>query len=358
MYVQAAVEAGFEVIAIDAFADVDTQKIAAKVIHVNLLDGQFERESILKSLAEVDIEQCIGFCYGAGFEAQADLLEDIAKILPIIGNEACVIKACKNPQQFFALCDELNIQYPATIFEKPDYTVGWLQKSVGGSGGAHIKPVLPLSLGLTNSVYYQKIQAGTPMSCLFLANDKQAKILGVSEQWCSPSTLSAYRFGGAVSHAALSDTALHQLEIFVQDASAKWHLKGLNSCDFIVQNHVLFMLEVNPRLSATLSLYKAKRGNLFYAHVAAFMKQLKNPSAMQHLENHWLIVEKKSRAMQIIYANQTAKVPLQMDWPEWVADVPQPDSVIAAGMPICTVMAQAHTAKLAKKKALQRAASL
>ena len=110
MYVQAAVEAGFEVIAIDAFADLDTQKIATKIIQVNMLDGQFERESILKIFSEIDVKQCIGFCYGAGFEAQTDLLVDIAKILPIIGNTASVVKACKNPQRFFALCDELNIQ--------------------------------------------------------------------------------------------------------------------------------------------------------------------------------------------------------------------------------------------------------
>ena len=240
------------------------------------------------------------------------------------------------------------------MFEKPNRTQGWLQKTIGGTGGAHIKPVLPLNLGLTQPVYYQKIQAGTPMSCLFLAQNKQAQILGVNEQWCSPAPFSPYRFGGAVSHANISESTLHKLEIFVQAASTEWDLKGLNSCDFIVQNDALFMLEVNPRLSATLGLYKAKRGNLFAAHVAAFMAQFKNKNATSCLNNHWPILEKKSRAMQIVYANHTAKVPLQMDWPEWVTDVPQPDSVIVAGMPICTVMAEAHTAKLAKKKGLRK----
>ncbi len=358
IYVQAAIEARFEVIAIDAFADVDTLNIAKKVIQLDVVNGQFERELLLKSLTEIDIKQCIGFCYGAGFEAQTDLLEDIAKILPIIGNAATVVKACKNPQRFFALCDVLNIQYPATSFEKPNRTQGWLQKTIGGTGGAHIKPVLPLNLGLTQPVYYQKIQAGTPMSCLFLADSKQVQILGVNEQWCSPATLSPYRFGGAVSHAVLSDNVQHQLEEFVQAASLEWDLKGLNSCDFIVHNNELFMLELNPRLSATFDLYKAKRGHLFAAHVAAFTAQLNSGHKVAWPDNDWPVIEKKSRAMQIIYANQTAKIPMDMDWPNWVSDVPQPNRIILAGMPICTILAEARTAKLAKKKVLERAASL
>jgi predicted ATP-grasp superfamily ATP-dependent carboligase len=62
--------------------------------------------------------------------------------------------------------------------------------------------------------------------------------------------------------------------------------------------------------------------------------------------------------MQIIYANKTAQVPANMEWPDWVCDIPQPDSEIAAGAPICTVLAQARTAKLAFKTLMQRAAQL
>jgi predicted ATP-grasp superfamily ATP-dependent carboligase len=62
--------------------------------------------------------------------------------------------------------------------------------------------------------------------------------------------------------------------------------------------------------------------------------------------------------MQVIYANKTAHVPANMDWPDWVCDIPQPNSEIAAGAPICTVLAQARSAKLAYKKLMQRVALL
>lgn len=352
-YVQAAVEAGFEVIAIDCFADVDTQLLAKQVIQIDAHEGQFDAKQLLNALNQLKLNDCIGFAYGAGFEAQPDLLDEIALILPIIGNHSDAIKQSKQPQSFFALCDLFAMPYPKTVFEKPANTIGWLQKTVGASGGEHIKTVIPLNffplnLGLSPAVYYQKRQAGTPVSCLFLADGSNALIFGFNEQWCSPTLLSPYRFGGAVSQIALSDIAQNQLTKFIAAITQKLALKGLNSCDFLVQNDGILMLEINPRLSASVGLYQAKRGNLFASHVSACLGQL----------NDWPVIDKKSRAIQIIYANKQAKVQLDMDWPEWVSDIPQPNSVIPAGMPICSVIAEARTAKLAKQKVLQRAASL
>ena len=362
-YVRAAVDAGFEVIALDAFADVDTKTLAKKVIQIDVKNGQFDAEQLLSALTELTLGllksvDCIGFAYGAGFEAQPELLNKIERILPVIGNYSEVIAQCKQPQAFFALCDLLEMPYPPTLFYKPNNTLGWLQKKVGASGGAHIKTLFPINLepitsqaindGLKPEVYYQQKQEGTPISCLFLADGINALILGFNEQWCSPTLLFPYRFGGAVSHTTISAISMHKLAEFITAITKKLGLKGLNSCDCIVQNDDVFMLEINPRLSATVDLYQAKRGNLFAAHVASCLGPLAE----------WPVAEKQSRAMQVIYANQIAKVPPDMDWPEWVCDIPQPNSVIPMGMPICSVMAEARTAKLAKQKVLQRAASL
>ena len=362
-YVRAAVDAGFEVIALDAFADVDTKALAKKVIQIDVNNGQFDAEQLLSAITELTLDLlqsvgCIGFAYGAGFEAQPELIKKIARIMPIIGNNSDVIAQCKQPQSFFALCELFKMPYPQTLFNKPTNSLNWLQKKVGASGGAHIKALLPINLkplnlqapnvALKPSVYYQQKQAGVPISCLFLADGINAMILGFNEQWCSPTLLLPYRFGGAVSHTAISTISMQKLAEFITAITKKLALIGLNSCDCIVQNDDVFMLEINPRLSATMDLYQAKRGNLFAFHVASCLGQL----------DEWPVADKQSRAMQVIYANKFAKVPLGMDWPEWVCDIPQPNSVIPMGMPICSVMAEARTAKLAKQKVLQRAASL
>ena len=362
-YVQAAFEAGFDVIAIDAFADVDTQAKCKQLFQVDVRNGQFDAQQLITTLNKIDLSHCLnlclGLCFGAGFEAQPDLLARISERIPLLGNTAQTVAACKNPQLLLEFCTTNHIAMPVIQFTRPINTLGWLQKYIGGSGGAHIKPVLPLDMSALTlempnhqAVYYQKVQAGTPYSCLFLAHQKNSQVIGFNEQWCTPSSMpdsiQPYRFGGAVSHAELNEQVKKSISECVAKATMFFGLNGMNSCDFLLHDHAIYLLEINPRLSATIGLYACKKGNLLAAHVQACEGNLQR----------WPVVEKQAHAMQIVYANNIAYVPVDMDWPDWVCDIPQPNSEIPAGAPICTVVADAHTAKLAKQKVLQRAASL
>lgn len=346
-YVQAAANAGFDVIAIDAFCDVDTQKIAKKVLQVKVENGCFDTEEFYQALTKIDCTKLLGVAIGAGFEASPEILSvaPFAAIPPIF-NPPAIIRAAKDPQTFFAFCDSVKMRYPETQFMQPKHTIGWLQKRIGGSGGAHIQAVLPLSISLP--VYYQKKHVGLPISCLFLTDGKHTQVIGFNEQLCSASEILPYRYAGAISHIDLPEAIKSQITHFVQMASQHFGLKGMNSADFLLDGETLNALEINPRLSATLDLYRAQKGDLFTAHVQACLNQPVD----------WPIIDKKSRAIYVVYANKTAHVPPTMDWPDWVCDIPQPNSEIAAGSPICTVLAQARTAKLAKKKLLQRASEL
>jgi uncharacterized protein len=348
-YVQAAAAAGFEVIAIDAFCDVDTQKMAKKVLQVKVKNGHFETDSFYNALSQIDCENMLGLSIGAGFEACLDMLAaQSLNTIPAIYNAPAIISAVKNPHTFFAFCDSVNMYYPETQFAQPQKTIGWLQKRIGGSGGAHIRHVLPLDFPANSTIYYQKIQVGLPISCLFLSDGKNTQVIGFNEQFINPSETLPYRYAGAVSHIDLPETVKTQITHFVAEASQHFGLKGINSADFLLENETLYALEINPRLSATLDLYRAEKGDLFTAHVQACLGQ----------PIDWPIVDKQSRAIYVVYANKTAQVPRDMDWPDWVCDIPQPDSEIAAGQPICTVLAQARTAKLAKKNLLQRTSEL
>ncbi len=337
-YVKAAVEAGFEVVAIDAFADVDTAKLAQKTFQVALKDGQFELQSILDVLRDYS---CAGFCYGAGFEAAPNVLVEISKRIPVVGNSVETVKNCKNPQYFFALCDALNMPYPETAFERPVNTEGWLSKSIGASGGVHIRPASQQSLP---NIYFQKVQHGTPVSCLFLADAKSAQTIGYNEQWCSPTDDYPYRYGGAVCYADISESCKKVIESFIHAITPKLGLRGINSCDFIVQDDQVFALEINPRLSATLDLYRAKAGNLFAAHVNASLGHLQKLPKL----------DDAAKAHQVIYAEQKTHIGNKMEWPGWVCDIPQPNTVIEAGMPICTVMAEAASAAEARQIVIKR----
>ena len=344
-YVQAAVDAGFDVIAIDAFCDIDTQKLALQTLKVAVHNGHFEAESFNTVFAQIDYTDVLGMSIGAGFEAAPELLETLAlKEIPAIFNTSNVIKSVKNPTVFFDFLDSIGAPHPATQLSRPSNSLAWLQKQIGGSGGAHIKPALPLDLAEKLPVYYQQQCTGEPHGCLFLADGIHAQVIGFHQQWCAPTIAQPYRFGGAVSQAESTAEVVKKIEAYVQVITRHFGLRGINSLDFLLNNDEIMLLEINPRLPASLQLYSAKKGNLFAAHVQACLGQAVD----------WPIVDKTSRAMQVVYANKTAQVPVDMDWPDWVCDIPQPNSEIAAGAPICSVLASARTAKLARKKLIQR----
>jgi uncharacterized protein len=352
IYVQAAIHAGFEVIALDAFCDVDTQKIAKNVIKILLKNGQFVADDFLQTLQKIDLTNVFGLCFGAGSEAQPALLAEIAKFVPVFGNLPETVQYCKNPQLFAAFCEAYQMPTPAIQFSRPINTIGWVQKQIGGSGGAHIKPVFPLEIPNNQASYFQKIQAGTPVSCLFLSDGKNAQVIGFNEQLCNSTRLLPYRYGGVVSHYPLPDKVKTAIENFVQNAAKYLQLVGLNSADFIVEGETVYALEINPRLSASLDCYSAKKGDLFAAHVAACVGDLSADL------RDWPIVDKQSRAHFVVYAHQAISVATDMQWPDWVRDIPQANSEIAADAPICTVVADARTAKRAKQKLFERVRDL
>jgi uncharacterized protein len=353
IYLQAAIDAGFEVIAIDAFCDIDTQKIAKKAIKIPLENGQFASNTFLQALQKIDLSDVFGLCFGAGFEAQPALLTEIAQYLPVLGNVPETVQYCKNPRLFAAFCEAYQMPSPAIQFSRPTDTFAWLQKQIGGSGGAHIRPVLPLDLPINIALYYQQIQTGTPVSCLFLSDGKNAQVIGFNEQLCNATGILPYRYGGVVGHFPLPEKVKNIIEQFVQNAAKHLQLRGLNSADFIVDGEDVYALEINPRLSASFDCYKAKKGDLFAAHVAACMGDLQDWPI-----NDWPVIDKHARAHFVVYAHEAVSVPPDMTWPDWVRDMPQNGADIAAGEPICTVIADARTAKRAKQKLFERVRDL
>ena len=96
-YVKAATEAGFEVIAIDAFADDDTKRLAQTTHLLACEDHQFNAAQLLSLLDGLDLTHVIGFCYGAGFESTPEILAQVSQRVRLLGNMAETVRACKIP---------------------------------------------------------------------------------------------------------------------------------------------------------------------------------------------------------------------------------------------------------------------
>ncbi|HSR02088.1 MAG TPA: ATP-grasp domain-containing protein [Methylophilaceae bacterium] len=350
IYVEAAVKAGYDVIAIDAFIDRDVEKLARKSFQIDLIDNQLESCRLIEILNGLNLKRVIGFCYGAGFEKQTHLLREVNKRLLVLGNLATVIDNCKIPKRFFGTCKELDIPFPEVTYQRPMEGNDWVAKRIGGSGGGHIKPLIDIAKSHDVNIYYQKQQQGVSISCLFLASKYGVDVIGINEQWVNGSFIEPYRYGGAVSHADVSKKVKKRLICYLSSLSDALGLIGINSCDAIYNGDDVYVLEINPRLSASMDLYP--NANLMEMHIAACQNSLE---ARDMGSSSGAVM---SRAHQIVYAGQALKLKNNIIWPEWVRDVPAVGACLKEGAPICTILAEAETASLAKELLADRVSTL
>jgi uncharacterized protein len=327
----AARRSGLVPLVADLFADDDTRALAAVVRHV-AGDPQagFEAGGLIRALGELAAaapSPPIGVVYGAGFEDRPALLAEIGGRWPLLGNTPETVAAVKDPWRLAGTLSALGIAHPRIAAQA---LAGWLIKRRGGAGGAHISDGAPVGAG---GFYAQERVEGRPVSALFLAGAKGAEIVGFSEQWTAPGADQPYRFGGAVTPAGIDEALADALGGAIRAVAAAFDLKGVNSADFLVGPEDWWLIEINPRLSATLDLFDDDQGRLFAAHLAA----------TRGLPAHAPPPPRGARALQLVYAPaEIPRLPL-IDWPDWTADRPRAGSRVPADAPFCTVLATAQT---------------
>jgi predicted ATP-grasp superfamily ATP-dependent carboligase len=224
------------------------------------------------------------------------------------------------------LCRDCAVPHPEISLARPSDAAGWFAKRKGGAGGSHVVAAAERDANF----YYQRHAPGEPVSALFLADGKRARVLGFSSQWASPARHQPFRYGGAIRPALLARNVSDLLEDVVHEIARAIPLFGLCSADFLVDGDDFRLLEVNPRPGATLDIFEAPRSSLFALHMAACAGELaaQAPSLAG------------SSATAIAYGKHDMHVPA-FDWPEWSADRPHAGTLVKEGEPLCTVRATA-----------------
>jgi predicted ATP-grasp superfamily ATP-dependent carboligase len=343
------VKAGYAVTAIDAFADVQTVSLAEKSIVVAYGRQGFDADALIAAVDALDLSRFVGFVYGSGFEAQPELLVKIAAKLQLIGNSSETVAAVKTPAVFFAVLHQLNIHHPGVRDSFPaEHSKDYLIKFAGGSGGTHIRLANSRARLLTDKYYYQQKIDGRPVSLLFMANKHDIEVIGFNEQWLDSSADAPYRYGGAVSNAEMPACVRAQLADAAGKLANAFGLAGLNSLDAIVdvESSQVYVLEINPRLSATVDLYSCTEPNLFERHVKVCL----NYDDLN--QNDVYQLNQQCKAHAIVYAAVEIELLAPVLWPDWVSDTPllgEKAVIISAGEPLCTVHAYADSAEAAKK---------
>lgn len=363
----AAKRAGYVVTAIDAFADQHTVELADITMVVDYDYHGFNADALLSVIGKLDVSQYLGCVYGSGFEAQPELLQKIADIMPLLGNAAETVRAVKTSFDFFAALTQCNIVHPDVYDALPDadHVDGYLRKFAGGCGGSHITVASSEDAELGVNQYYQQRVVGRSVSLLFIADSQKIEVVGFNEQWLSPTAAMPFRYGGAVSRINLALAIQLQLTDAAHKLTRTFGLLGLNSLDAVVQDDIAYVLEINPRLSATVDLYAAdinqadlpekEEANLLDWHVQLSFEKQK----LGHGPHIMPRAFKPCKAHAIVYATADIAIAAKFEWPGWVMDNPCPDTQhetigILAGQPVCSVLAYAESADEAKQLAQTR----
>ena len=326
MLAQAAKHAGLKPLVIDLFADLDMQVYAEDFRQVESL-----AEPDLAPAVDYFIERYAVSCvvYGSGFECYPESLGYLNRRLIMLGNHPDSFVRQQDKQAFFSTLDQLNIPYPDVAFSAPDRSGDWLIKPMQGQGGFGIKRYPDDGI---KAVYWQKFQAGTPHSVLFLADGQQVRIIGFNRQWTVRlSEAEEFVFSGVVNNADLPDAHKRLIADWLKQIVPLFELKGLNSLDFIHADDCSYVLEVNPRPSASMQLYDK---DLLRRHIQACAGFVGSASDAQSL-----LSRPPQTGYQVVYAEHDLIIPDHFDWPDGCMDLPKPGNMCRVGQPICSIIA-------------------
>lgn len=337
---ESATRAGYPVRVADCFGDSDTLSVAEAWLQIpsfsTLSDNDF-----LQSVEQLSLgEDCLLIC-GTGIERFYPALKRLPPHIRLVGNTPETLARVRQPTQFFALLERLNLPYPATGFVGP-IPAQSLVKPSDAAGGRGIKRAG--SGTLQTGEFYQQFVDGVSRSACFIADGRQAKILGWNRQHHRQNS---FELEMIQQPDQPSSQLQDDLETAVSALVAQTGLKGFNSLDFIVDRaDRLFILEINPRISASVELLQQQ--NWFEWHLAACngeWPQIGSETA-----------EPRFRQLQYLFAEQDLQIMAEPVWPEACHDLPVGGSLISESMPICTLIveAESHSACHKQLKQLQQ----
>jgi predicted ATP-grasp superfamily ATP-dependent carboligase len=348
MLAELAMRDGHRVAAFDLFGDLDLRRGGARVVA--------RPGGSLTGLVDAAVQASAGgVVYGASFENHPALVARLGERHTLLGNGPQTLRAVRDPQRLAAALGDAGLAYPRTFGAAPDDRSGrWLRKPLRGGGGTRVRAWRGGALP-AGAVVQERID-GVACSAAAVGDGVEAVVLGLTEQLVGRRAFGVrgYRWCGNVVPPRLPagerEALLGQARAICSSLAAAFALRGLFGVDFVWDGERAWTIEVNPRPTASLEAIEAAHGvGVFDAHLRACAGELPRVE-----------VETTGAAGKaVLFATADVVVGDSVGWLErGVRDVPHPGEHIAAGHPICTLVADAPTAQDALEDLEEQAARL
>jgi uncharacterized protein len=353
---------GHEVLAFDRFGDLDLQRLCPSVSLAHDLGGRGGMAELVDAADAAPADRVV---YGAGLENRPDLVTRLAAGRTLLGCPPDTLRRVRDPSLLGASLREAGLAWPLTFVAQDARTRAdrtsrrWLRKPVSGGGGRGVRAWR--GGRLPAGVVVQERIGGLPCSAAAVADGRSAVLLGVSEQLVGRRALGArgFKWCGNVVPPRLPAPERRALAGAAREICAHlaacFGLRGLFGVDLVWDGAQAWVVEVNPRPTASLEVVDAvHRVRPFTTHLQACEGRLPAGAGAG-------VAGEPARAAgkAIVYATEDVRMPDTRVWPErGIRDVPHPDEAIAAGHPICTVTATGDTPEAVLSELEERAAAL
>jgi predicted ATP-grasp superfamily ATP-dependent carboligase len=347
---ESASQGGWRVIGLDLFGDRDTRHACERWLRIGdpatlAIDAARLRWALAMAAEAPGV---VGWVAGSGFEGAPDLLDAGGPRLRLFGMGAGPVATVRDARHFFATLDRLGLPHPQVSFEPPANPHGWLAKRAGGCGGWHIRAAGD-KLVRHADTYWQRKQAGVPMSALFLADGLRASVVALNRLIVRRHGTHPHVYCGAIG--PIADDALQaRIRQVLAALVPAFALRGLASLDFIAEGDVPSLLEVNPRPSASMVLHaQAWPEGLIDAHVRAVQGRLPATPPMYG---------EGVRGSRIVFVDRDIRIDAaqarQLARPAHCHDLPTGAMHFGRGEPVCSVSAQAADARTLERMLEER----
>jgi len=349
---ESAARAGFAVIAIDGFADLDQHPS----VDARSLGEHFSPDRAARAAQEI---ACEAVAYGANFENDPAAIAALARGRTLWGNTPEVIGRVRDPLLLSQVLQRHGLAAPAVDLQ-PQSRGRWLLKRFDSGGGRGVHEWHD-GMRLPNGAYLQEFLDGTPESIVFVSASGRAVPIGLTRQLVGDESfgVSEYRYCGNILTAAGEDDHLLDAAGAVADVVCReFGLVGVNGIDLIVVNNIPYAIEVNPRWCASMELVERACGlSVFGVHASACRDGVLPDFDLAKVRGSAQAIGKA-----VVFAREEATIGDTVMWlangdPHMheIRDVPRPGTRIRAGQPICTVFATGRDSRECRQELVSRA---
>jgi predicted ATP-grasp superfamily ATP-dependent carboligase len=192
--------------------------------------------------------------YTGALENRPRLIERLARLRPLWGNGAEVLRRVRSPFAVAAALRDAGLACPAVRGSPGEIPGGrWLTKPLAGAGGRGIAPFRGAG---GRGVYFQEYVEGTPCSAVYVGDGARAVFLGATRQLVGETWLHAtpFRYCGSVGPLPLGPEAVRTFRRLGDVLAAAFSLRGLFGVDCVLRDETPWPVEVNPRYTASVEL--------------------------------------------------------------------------------------------------------